>query len=228
MAVTDVVGEVGGQLVEQIFSGIIWIGIALIIVGVLLGVIYYFFVYQRKFDIKVKIISERAEDKNKIIFDKAAVLRDRKTQNKFLRIWDLKVDLPLPKFNIFQSSNQGDFIEIYRISENSFYYLTPPIIDKKHMIKSDGKLYPVLPSEYKIIDTELEYWNVKRKDMNKRMFDTESLLMKLLPYLGIMLGGVIIIFILYILLDHLPGILSQLQDLTTELNRMHAAEVTTG
>lgn len=225
MAATNALKEVGNKLVSQIFSGAIWIGGALIIIAVLLGVIYYFFVYQRKFDIKVKVISERAGDKHKIIFDKAAILRDRKTKNKFIRVWNLKVDLPLPKFNIFQISNEGDFIEIYRTSEDQFYYLTPPRVDKDHVIKLDGKLYPILAPEYKQIDTDIAYWNVKRKDMNKRMFDTESLLMKLLPYLGILLGGVIIIFVLYILLDHLPGILTQLQDLTRELSRVHSAEV---
>lgn len=226
--ITGIFGEIGGQLVSRIFSGIIWIGIAVIIVVVLLGIIYYFFVYKRKFDITVKIISERAGDKNKVIFDKAAILRDRKTRVKLFRIWGLKVELPIPKFNVLQTSSLGDFLEIYRTAEDSFYYLTPPEINKTSIIGADGKSYIMASQESKQIDTDIAYWNVQRKDMNKRMFDTESLLMKILPYLGIMLGGVIIIFVLYILMDTLPTILAELRELASELKSLKGAEIKTG
>jgi len=228
MVDTGIFQEVGGQFVEKIFSGIIWFGVAIILILVLGGIIYFFFVYKRKFDIIVKVISERAGDRNKIIFDKAAILKDRKTKTKFFRIWGLKVDLPIPKFNVLQVSSSGDFLEIYRTAEDSFFYLTPAKIDKTSIIRADGKTYAMATQEHKQIDTDINYWNVKRKDMNKRMFDTESLLMKLLPYLGIMLGGVIMIFILYILLDHLPGILSELRELTKELKSLKGADIKTG
>lgn len=228
MVDTGIFQEVGGQLVEQIFSGIIWFGVGIIILAVLLGVIYFFFIYKRKFDIVVKIISERAGDRNRIIFDRAAILIDRKTKTKFFRIWGLKVDLPIPKFNILQVSNHGDFLEIYRTAEDSFFYLTPAKVDKTNIIRADGKSYAIHTQEHKQIDTDINYWNIKRKDMNKKMFDTESILMKILPYIGVLLGGVIMIFILYILLDHLPGILSELRELTKELRSLKGADIKTG
>ena len=57
---------------------------------------------------------------------------------------------------------------------------------------------------------------------------TENIIMKLLPYLGIMGGGVIMIFMLYILLDHLPGILAELRSLVTEMRSLKGASVKTG
>jgi len=55
------------------------------------------------------------------------------------------------------------------------------------------------------------------------MFDVDSLLMKILPYIPHIMGGVILIFILYILMDSLPGILSELSKLTKELQSLKGA-----
>lgn len=228
MADTSVFTEVGEGLVERLFSGILWFGIAFIIVVALVGVIYFFFVYKRKFDIKVKVISERADDKNKIIFDKAAILIDRETKVKYFKLWNLNLELTLPKFNVLQSSSEGDYLELYRPSEEELYFLTPSKIDKRFIIKSDGTKQPMALQEHKIIDTDISYWNVKRKASNKKMFDTESLLMKLLPYMPHMIGGVITIFVLYILMDTLPTILSELRTLVSELNSLKGASVKTG
>ena len=60
------------------------------------------------------------------------------------------------------------------------------------------------------------------------MFDTDSMFMKLLPYIPAILGGIVTIFVLYILLDHLPGILSELTNLVREMKSLKGADITVG
>jgi hypothetical protein len=226
MEITDVVSgdsasaiqEVGSKVVSTIFSGILWFGVVIIILGIVGFTGWWFLVYKKKFDISVKITSERAEDKSSIFFDKAAILVDKKSGGKFLRLWDLKYEIPAPKFNIFQITNRGDYLELCRTAENKFYYLTPPKINKKYVLKSDGKYYLMADQSKLMVDTNDEFWRAKRKEQNKGMFSTESILMKLLPYLPAIIGGVITIFILYVLMSHLPGILAALSDLVSKLN----------
>lgn len=224
MATGDVVSEFGAKFASKIFGSVLWVGVALIIIGIFTFIIWWFAVYQKRFDIKVKVISERANDKNKIIWDKAAILKDRKTGTKFFKLWTLKVELPIPKFNVLQQTNTGDYLEIYRKTEDEFYFLRPPVIDKFSIVKSDGRLYPMSEQEHKQIDADIAYWNVKRKERNKSIFSQDSLLMKLLPYFPIVIGGMIMIFMLYVLMDSLPTILQNLKDLTIELKSLKGAE----
>lgn len=205
--------EVGGQLVEKVFSGILWFGIGFIIFAAIGGVMWYFVFYQRKFDIKVKIISERAGDKTSIIFDKAAILTDRKSKIKYFRLWGLRKDLPVPSFNVLQLSGKGDYLELYRRGEDELYFLSPSTVSKTKVIKENGKVYGIAEQESIRMDIDLNYWAAKRRADNKSMFDMDSLLMKLLPYMPAVFTGVLMMFILYILLDHLPGILAQIQEL---------------
>ena len=141
----DLVGQVAGQLGGKMFSSILWLGTALIVGLFVVGLMYYFLIYRRKFDIRVKVISERAGDKNKVFFDKAAIITERQSKTKFFRIWGLKVDLPVPKFNVIQSVGEGrgvvDYLELYRKSEEDFYFLTPSKISGTQIIKADGKLH---------------------------------------------------------------------------------------
>jgi hypothetical protein len=190
----------------------------MIILGVVGFTGWWFLVYKKKFDIRVKVKSERSEDKIKEFFDYAALLTDKKSKGKYLRLWDLKVEMPAPKFNIFQVVGGKDYIEVLRTAENKFYYLTPPKINKKYVLKEDGKYYLMADQTILMVDANDEFWRAKRKEQNKGMFSTESILMKLLPYLPAIIGGVITIFILYVLMSHLPGILSQLGDLVSKLN----------
>lgn len=225
---SDIVSKVGGELIEKIFSGILWFGLAVFLIGIVGFLGWWFLIYKKKFNILVKVTSERAGDRNRIVFDKAAILRDRKDKSMFFRIWGMKLDLPAPKFNILQSTSDGDYMELYRTSENRIYYLTPSVIDKKRIIRADGKLYAVAVQTNKQIDPEMDFWAARRIEENKKMFDTESIFMKLLPYIPAILGGMITIFILYILLDHLPGILAQLTELVREMRSLKGADVTFG
>ena len=228
MADEQLFGEIGGQIVGKLFGGVLWFGIAIIIIGILGFVMYYFLVYKRKFDIKVKIQSQRAADKHAVIFDKAAILLDWKTKAPYFKIWGLKREFPVPKYNVLQSSNEGDYLEMYRESEDSFYFLFPPRIDRKRIIRSDGKAYAFSGQDQTAFDPELSHWIVSRIDQNKNMFDVGKVWMKLLPYIPHIVGGVLTIFILYILLDHLPTILSALQNLAVEMNKMQTANIKTG
>jgi len=206
---SNIISQVGGKFMEKIFSGILWFGIIILIAGVVGFLGWWFFVYKRKFNIKVKVTSERAGDRNRIIFDKAAILRDRKDKTMYFRLWTLKLDLPAPKFNVLQSTTAGDYLELYRTSENRIYYLTPSVIDKKQIVKSDGKLYPIASQKNLQVNPDMDFWAARRMKENKGMFDTDSVFMKLLPYLPAIVGGVVTIFILYILMAHLPEILNQ-------------------
>ena len=227
MADTSAFEDIGGQLVSRMFSGIIWFGIAFIIIVALGITMWYFLVYKKKFDISVKIISKRAKDRNSVLFDNAAILYDRKTHSKFFRLWKTKVDLPVPNFNILQKTDKGDYIEIYRLGEDRFYYLLPPKIDKRYVIKSDGKIVPVMEQSMNAIDPDLSYWATKRKMMNRGMFDPEKLWVKILPYIPLLLGGVFMIFILYLLMSYLPDILSQLKELVNALDESKRAQIVT-
>ena len=221
-----IINEVGGQLIERVFSGILWFGIAIVIIGVLGGLMYYFFIYKRKFDIKVLIKSNRADDRYSLIEDKAAILKEWKTKIPYFRVWGLARDFPVPKYKVLQKTDKGDFLEIYRHSEEEFYFLTPAKIDQTVIIRADGKRVPIAQQSQIKSDPEMAWWVAKRKSKNKSMFDTESLIMKILPYLPHIIGGVILIFVLYILMDTLPQILSSLQQLVESMNSMRVAEVT--
>jgi len=210
--------EVGSRLISKIFGSLIWVGVGVLVFGVIGYLIWYFLIYKKKFDITVKVKSERAEDKITEFFDKAAILTDRKSGGKYLRVWGLKIELPAPKFNIFQVVGGRDYLEILRTAENKFYYLTPSKVDKRYVLKSDGKYYPLADQTNMMIDANDDFWRAKRKQQNKDMFSTDSIFMKLLPYLPAIMGGMITIFVLWVLMSHLPGVLEQLSELVSKLN----------
>jgi len=218
--------DIGGDIVSKIFSGAVWFSVAIIVILIVGIIMWYFLYYKKKFDIIVKIKSQRSGDPS-VYFDKAAILTSRKDGTKFFRMIKTKVDLPVPPFTIIQKTNWGDYLEIWRKSEDEFIYLTPSKIDKTKILRNDGKLYPIGMSEQKQVEGDISYWNVKRKDKNKKLFDSESLIMKLLPILPQLLGGIFLIFVLYLFLDHLPGILSELKALVSEMRSLKGAEVTT-
>jgi len=224
MADASMFSEMGGRLTSTIFSSILWFGIAFIIICVLGFLMWYLLHYRKKFDIKIKTISHRAGDSKSVYFDKAAIVTHWKTKLKFFRLYHTKVDLPVPPFNVIQNTNEGDYIELLRKSEDEFYFLMPPKICNNRIIKADGKIYPIASQEHMRLDSDTSYWNVKRKDMNKKMFDTEHILMKVLAYLPQLMGGVIMIFLLYVLMDHLPQILAQLTELVKEMKAMKAQD----
>lgn len=223
-------GDVGSFIIDKVFSGILWFGIAAIVITALGGIFYYLYYYRRKFDILIKIRSERAQDQ-KFYFDKGAVFYDKKDKTSYLRLLDGKVDLPLPPFNIIQRTGwfrgNKDIIELLRKGERTYIYLLPAKINKEMVVRTDGKQYPISESEQMMVEGDVDYWNTLRKQKNKNLFGSDSILMKLLPWIPHIITGVFIIFILYIFMDALPGILGELKSLVTELRTLKGAEVTT-
>lgn len=228
MASINLFDEIGTQLFSKIFSGILWFGVAIIIIGVVAVLMYYYLVYKKRFDIKVKIKSDRHGDDYSIIFDKAAILLDRKDGTNFFRIWGLKRDFPVPKYNVMQNTNEGDYLEIYRKGENEFYFLLPSQIVKTKILKLDGKMYPVALQKQIMLDPDMAYWIAHRDTTRNKMFSVDHWAMKLLPYIPHIIGGVLTIFMLYILLDNMPLLLKELKNLAEVMNNMQRAEVVTG
>ena len=214
------IAEVGSRLISKIFGGLLWFGLAIIVFGVLGYLMWYFLIYKKKFDIEVKITSERAEDKSSIYFDKAALLIDKSSGGRYLRLWKTKAELPAPKFNIFQTVGTKDYLELYRTADNIFYYLTPTKIDRRYVIRSDGKIYPMAGQVNRMIDPEMDFWATKRKKSNKGMFAPDSILTKILLYLPFILSLAISIFIIYVLMSNLPAVLSELGSLVREMKSM--------
>ncbi len=219
--------EIGGQIISKVLGGILWFGVAMLFMGVIGGLMWYYIIYKKKFDIRIKIKSDRAGGQQSVHIDYGAILTEASTGTKYLRLWQQKVDLPVPKFEVLQKTSSGDEIEIWRRAEDDFVFLRPATINQEVIIKSDGKEYPIAFQEHKQIDADIAYWSVKRKKINKGMFDQDSILMKLLPFLPQIFGGVIMIFILYILLDNLPGILAEMKALVTELQALKSIDVIT-
>ena len=224
MATGDLVGEVGNQLVNRVLGSIIYVIIALVVIGLIGGLVWYRVAYRKKFDIKIFIKSERAGERRAILEDWGAILLDRKTNTKFLRLLDLRVDLPVPPYNAMQKTDKGDLIEIWRKSEDEFIYLLPSTINKTHFIRQDGTVYTLADREQKQLEGDIAYWNVKRKEKNKNMFSQDSMFMKILPFIPQILGGVITIFILYVLMDKLPNILGQMTELAKQMKQACVAQ----
>ena len=227
----NLISSVGTGVVEKIFGGILWFGIALVIILALGFTMWYFLLYKKKFDIRVKLMSERANGEVVEIIDKAAILKDFKEKIPYLKVWGLKMDFPIPKYDVMRKVYDGrsviDYLEIYRKGENEFYFLLPPKINNRQIVKSDGQIQLIAEQTQLMMDPEMAFWATKRKTLNKKLLNTENLIFKLLPYIGILLGGAIMIFILYILLDHLPGILSELGRLVSEMNKYQRADTVT-
>ncbi len=227
VSAANVVSSVAGGLGDKIFSGILWFGLAMMVV-VGIGSIFVFIIWKRRFNITVKIISKRAKDKNNILFDKAAIIVDRNDKSKYFHVLKTNVKLPVPDFNVLQNSSDGDYIELYRSSEDRFYFLTPSKVSEKILRKEGGMVVPMRDQSSIGIVPEMDFWTTKRKHLNKGMFVTENMWMKILPYVPHIISGVLVIFILWILMSHLPGILQQLSELTTKLNQQQTAQVVTG
>jgi len=214
------VSEIAGNLFGGIFSGGIWVIILILIIGIIGGIMYYFLVYRRKFDILVKITSERASDP-KVFFDTAAILYDGKDKTKYFKLLSLNVQLPAPPFKIIEHTNKGDYLELYRKSEDSFAYLTKPKIDKEWIIKTDGKAYPLARETRREIESNF-YWIAKRIQEDRRWIKPETLLWKILEWAPVLVSSAFMLIILFIFMEKLPEILSQLSDLTNGLNNLKA------
>lgn len=225
MADANPIGETAGRLVGDIGSGFLIAFAVILLLAVTIGIIWFFAVYKRKFDIIIKISSKRAGGKYNVFFDRGAILTDRKSKLTYLRLWSLKIDLPLPKFELMQSTNKGDYIELYREGEKLFYYLTPPKVNQTKILKQDGKIYRITDQESFRIDNDMISWLVDTQDKINKMFTPGGIMDKLIPYLPQILGGMVMIFILWVVLDKIPDVINQLTTLTDAIRELKVANI---
>lgn len=197
------------------FSIILWVilgSFILLVVGI---IIYYFFVYKKKFDILVKIISRR-HGENKVFFDNGAILRDKRNNTDYLKLWNTKVELELPKFNIMHHTNKGDYIELVRESERGFRFLTPPKIDKEYIVRHNGKLFPLTKLKQFQIENDLT-WIIERQKVNKSIINPESVLMKLLEYAPQIISMAFSFIIIWVVFRYAPELMNSMRQMMEEL-----------
>jgi len=215
-----------GPIASSVFSVTVIAIVALIFLAVFLGVMYYFFMYKKKFNIMVKIISERSNEDN-VIFDKAAILFDRKTNSKYFKLLSSKVELESPPFKILQQTNKGDYLELYRKSEDEFVFLVQPRIDKEYIIRADGKKYPLAKIKHHQMEAD-QYWLMKRKTEDKGWISPEGFGVRLLQMLPIIVPSAFMLIILFIFIDKLPEILGQLSTLIDKLGIIEGVKTKVG
>jgi len=227
-------GDVGGKISETvsgIFSGtvslVVWTLVGVIALSIIIGIVYYFGIYRKKFDILIKIISERAEDDNRVFFDSGAIFDDKKNATQYLKLLKLRVELPLPKFNVFYNTNKGDYIEILRKSERDFRFLTPPSIDKEYILKSSGKLFPIAETTQREIENDIS-WIINRQKTNKKIIDPESLLMRLLAYAPQILGAALTVIIVIYVFKLMPDMLNAMRGFAETIKQSQETTVIGG
>lgn len=227
MADLGSLGDIGAQISSKLVGGAVWIVIVFIVGGGLAILMYYFLIYKRKFDINVIIRSQRADNRTERIEDKAAILTDRKTKQRYFKLWNFKIEMPVPKFEVLESSRGVDYLNLYQKGDEEFYFLKPPKINKTFIQKTDGEWIPWAEHEHKVMDAEVAYWNVKKKQDNKDMFSRDKLWVKALELAPQVLSIIALIFILWIFLDKLPSVLNSLQQVAAEINQYNRAQVVT-
>jgi len=199
-------GTTASEVLEKVFTGGLLIGIFVIIASVIIGVALYLR-WMRKFNISVEIKSLRGSGSSgqpiyKIINDVGGIIENKKDKTRWFRIKGQKVDLPTPPLEAFQIDSKGrNHIKILQKSDTEFYYLLPDKIDLKNVVRN-GVLVPIAEAEMKVADGDVVYWGQIRKRDDKKLFDMESLIMKLLPYLIPMLMFMLVIFLTYMITDH--------------------------
>lgn len=219
-------GNIAGSAFDMVggfFSGTIYLILAILIASLVIALALYVH-HRRKFDITAMIMSDRADERFSVLFDKAAMLLDKKTGNRYLKLLKNKKELPLPPYNLLEKTNKGDMIMFWRKGEDDFIPITQPEINNQVVLRQDGNLYPIGQVEYKQVEGDIAYWNTKRKDIHKKMFDKEHILMKLLPFFPMIIGGAFTIFVLYILFDNVPALIDAVTQLAERLTQLAAAE----
>jgi hypothetical protein len=212
-------GGAVGEQISGVLSGIlggtataaIWVVIGFAFLLIVGGVIWYFGFYRKKFDITAKVISERAEHFNKIFFDKAAIFYDGKNATYYLKLLNTKVELALPKFNVFANTNKGDYVEILRKSEKDFRFLTPPKIDREYIVKSSGKLFPISEIKQREIENDIS-WIIQRQKINKSIIDPDTMFMKLMAYLPQLVSASLMIVLVIYVFKLMPEMLQAMND----------------
>jgi len=216
---------------QNIFGGLMGgmtVGIIVLVVLAIIGVAVWFIKYRRQFDIRIEILSSRRDNTFSVFEDKAAILKDKKTGHRYLRLWSTKVELPLPPFDVMEKTNKGDLIRIWRKTNDEFVFITKPAINKTRVLRQDGRYYQVAEQEYQQLEGDIAFWNLKRKQNNRDIFSNEGILAKVLLWMPQIMSAVFVVLILYILLNSLPTLIEQLIRLADRLGTIQAVQNATG
>lgn len=228
-------GNVGKDLIGKLVSGGLIIVGVLILCGIILGVALYIR-HLRKFNIKVEIKSlrgsgTRGEPIYKIVNDVGGFIDNKKDQTRWFRLRGERVDLPSPPLEALQLDSKGvNHLKIFQKSDTEYFYLLPDKIDMKVLIRN-GVEVPIAELEMKVAEGDVVYWGQLRKRDNKKMFDMESMLMKLLPYIVPMLMFMLVIFLTYMITDHwgeFASAAASLSQAAEALRDVSTASTTTG
>lgn len=209
------ISETFGGFFSNTVGMLIGVILFIFIFSLVVGGFYYFFVYKKRHDIMVKIVSKRHED-DRVFFDKGAITKDMKDKSKYLHLWNLNVELELPPFKVFQKTNKGDYVEILRKSEDDFKFLTPPKIDSEKYVGKDGKLHLFSSQKQREIESDT-YWILSRKQKNKSIINPQNILMKLLEYAPQIISMTFSFFMLWIIFDKAPEIIGSLNELAKSI-----------
>lgn len=211
--INEIVSTWGSNLV----SGSAWVIIGLAVFFGVLGLMYYVFFYRKRFNIFVKINSQRAGDA-KTIWDYAAILT--KNKKKYFKLLKMGIEIEVPPFKVMQATNKGDYLELWRKSEDEFVFISPARLDKEWVVRADGKSYPMGQTKQRHFESDLE-WIARRREETKKILDPETIWMKLLEFAPQIVSSVFLFIILWIFMEKLPPLISQLTELAKTLNGIY-------
>jgi len=224
MALPPQVTEVGGRILGGILRGGI-LAVGLLILGALIVGAILFVVYLRKFDMKVRLKIKRGVGSDgkpiyKIAYDRGGVFTRRAGKGGKIKVFRLlkeRVELPEPDYSIINIlSRGGNEVEIFKESDNEYYYSYPGQIRTGFRIKN-GKPVEIERQDVTVVDPGVSFWNIQQRERHRKMFDTEGLLMKLLPFMIILLMIAGVIFYTYIWLDKAPAVVAAAQETSEAL-----------
>lgn len=98
---------------------------ALIIGGVVAGIIYYFYNY-KKYDTKCIILSERAKETNKVLEDLGCYV-EKKGSLSF-RLRSRKKTIPAPSYKFLLPARDKNYLFLKQTSDNDFIPLEPSFV----------------------------------------------------------------------------------------------------
>lgn len=199
-------GSVGSAIMNKLVSGGIIVVIAMILVGIIVAIALYMrYLSQFIYDIEIKSLRSsgiRSQPDYKIIKDKGAFIRNKRDKSVWFRLKNQLVDLPPPPLEAIQLGIKGkNYVKILQKSDEEYYYLLPDNIELNKVIRN-GEEISIGKENVKVIDGDVAYWNIQRKKQDKKLFDAESLAMKLLPYIVPVLMFMLVIFMTYFITQH--------------------------
>lgn len=225
MVDTGSITGIGSEIANRIMSGAVWVLALVIVGGGVAGLMYYFLIYKRKFDILVTIRSERSGKSTVRRTDYAAILTDRKTHERYFKLWKYKIEMPIPHFDVLEHAEGKDYLDLYQKGDSEFYFLKPPEVDRTYIEKTDGSVIPWAEQQNKVVDSDIAFWAQKKKKEN--WFDKDKLIWRVLEFAPQIISTVTLIFILWIFLDKLPPILNGLKDIAAQFQQVQRADITT-